>query len=408
MMKIQRDTINRVSLSIIIPSCNRHAYLLKVLGKVLTETSAEIVVSDNSDVPLASEALEGLSHEGRLIYRHHAENLSVVENFERALNMASGQYLIFIGDDDCIGPGLEEIAQWASEEGIDAVVSYRERFIANYYWPGVTSKYFGDGYAGKMFVAQCTGGSFKFNSRAAMCIAASRPGSGLGSMVRAYHGLISRTLINRVVSKYGHLFGGVSPDIYSATLLSYEAKNPYIVDFPFVIPGASPSSTAGEGAAKQDVDTLKNRDHIKRFGEKLEWDPRIPAFYSPITVWAYSQSAAIKLLKDKSIIFNFPSLYLRCFFYYWSYRAEIARSIHCWELDSSVFFILVCCAKAIYAEVSDLFSRAWYKFILPPVSHSGLNTICDGFDLLKNQYVWHRPPSLSRQVQKPRNSDHIC
>jgi glycosyltransferase involved in cell wall biosynthesis len=363
-----------------------------VLHTLVKNTSAEIVVSDNSDQALTAETLAGLGHKSRLIYQHHSEKLSVVDNFERGLQLATGEYLIFIGDDDCVGPEIERITAWAHDENIDAVVSYRNRFIANYFWPDVKSKYFGNGYAGKMFVMHHTGNASKLDVQGAIREAAGRPGSGLGSMARAYHGIVSRTLVNRVVDKYGQLFGGVSPDIYSATLLSYEAQNAYVLDYPFVIPGASPVSTAGEGAARQDTDNLKGREHILRFGNQLKWDTLIPAFYSPITVWAYSHHLALQIVNNSSLTLNFPSLYLRCLFYNWSYRDDIKVSLRQWKSDSFFTAFITSIPKVLVIEFMALVKRVWYKFISPPTAFSDLESIGDAYMLLEKKLPpWRRP-----------------
>ena len=60
--------------------------------------------------------------------------------------MARGRYLMFIGDDDSIGPELRVIMSWIVANNVDATVSYTDSFLANYFWPGVVSKFFGGGY----------------------------------------------------------------------------------------------------------------------------------------------------------------------------------------------------------------------------------------------------------------------
>lgn len=397
----KHQRLDRPLLSIVVPSCNRHRYLLPVLSTLLHETEAEIVVSDNSDAALSPESLLTLGGGTRLVYQHHADRLSVVDNFERGLRMATGDYLIFIGDDDCIGPGIEDIVRWARAEEIDAVVSYRNRFIASYFWPGVKSKYFGDSYAGKMFVNHHTGRAHRLDTKAAIREAANRPGSGLCSMARAYHGIISRALVDRVVAKHGQLFGGVSPDIYSATLLTYEANKVYVLDHPFVIPGASPPSTAGEGAARKDIDGLKDREHIRRFGDALVWDPRIPAFYSPITVWAYSQQLALGLLKDPSLTLSFPALYFRCLIHYWKYRSDIVASMQRWKQDGGNTLLLTAGLQSLLVEGSSLIQRVWYKFLSPPASFANLQTIGDGYALLEKRVgSWDAPTSDSVDLDR--------
>lgn len=362
-------------LSVVIPSCNRQKYLISIVHTLLRETEAEIVISDNSDQPLSLDVLRDFGAGSRVVYVHHSERLSVVENFERAARLATGDYMIFIGDDDCVGPDIEEIVRWAQRQKIDAVVSYSDRFIANYFWPGVVSKYFGDGYAGRMFVAPFTGAAWPLDTRQAIIAAANRPGSGLGSMARAYHGLVSRELVGRVIDKYGRLFGGVSPDIFSATLLTHEAHKAYVVDFPFVIPGASPSSTAGEGAARQDIDGLKKREHITRFGDGLQWDQRVPEFYSSVTVWSYSHQQALDLLGDKALVVNFPRLYVKCLLQYRAHRTEVRVACQHWLQSRSVAELLWGGARGFCGELKLQVKRVWFRFVTPPVAVEGLDTM---------------------------------
>ncbi len=385
--------MQRPLLSIVVPSCNRHRYLVPVLSTLLQETSAEIVVSDNSDEELPASTLASLEGGSRLVYEHHKEKLSVVENFERGLKRATGEFLIFLGDDDCVGPGIENIVRWAKQNQVEAVVSYRHSFIAWYFWPGVKSRYFGDGYAGKMFVGSHTGKVSRLDTHAAIREAASRPGAGLGRMARAYHGIVSRDLVDRVVAKYGRLFGGVSPDIFSATLLSYEARNAVIVDHPFVIPGASPASTAGEGAARKDIDKLQGRDHIRRFGDSLQWDPRIPAFYSPITVWSYSHLLALDLLRDRTMGLNFPALYVRCLMHYRQYRVDILESFGHWRPRAGKATLIPAGARVLGGELFSLAKRVWFKFVSPPQAYAELGTIGDAYMRLKERAgTWSQQP----------------
>lgn len=360
---------------------------------MLCATNSQIVVSDNSDEPLTENLLKNLDNSGRLVYQHHVGKLSVVDNFERALALATGEYLIFIGDDDCVGPNIEDIVQWAKEEQIDAVVSYRDRFVANYFWPGIRSKYFGKGYEAKLFIAKYSGEASPLDTRIAIRDAARRPGHGLGSMARAYHGIVSRELINRVVARYGSLFGGVSPDIYSATLLSYEASRAYLVDFPFVIPGASPKSTAGEGAAREDTDRLKGRDHITRFGDSLCWDERIPEFYSPHTVWAFSQLQALDRLADSSLNMNFSRLYLCCAIQYRSHHRATLKAISSWHKNGgrNLAVGLLC---ALGFEFIGQFSRVWYRFVTPPRSFDKLKTVGDAYAILEQRMAPWSPTTI--------------
>jgi hypothetical protein len=386
--------MNRPLLSIVVPSCNRQRTLLSVLATLVAETAAELVVSDNSDAPLPAEALHALGAGERLVYRHWTERLSVVDNFERGLAMATGEYLLFIGDDDCVGPGIDAIVAWMKRDGIDALVSYRSRFIASYFWPGVKSRYFGDGYEGKLFLSPSSGKAWPIDPRAALAGAADRPGTGLNDMARAYHGIVSRALVERVVARFGRLFGGVSPDIYSATLLTHLAHKPWILDYPFVVPGASPASTAGEGAARQDTDRLDAREHIQRFGAGLVWDERIPAFYSPDTVWAFSHQGALDRLGVPGLALNFPRLYLRCAVMHRRHRAETLAALRVWRRSNGLPTLVLGVLRGLVLEAVAQVRRVWFRFVTPPIATAELATIGDAYRVMQDRLgPWTAPPS---------------
>lgn len=388
--------MSRPLLSIVVPSCNRQTTLLSVLATLVAETAAELVVSDNSDAPLSDESLQALGAGDRLLYRHWTERLSVVDNFERGLAMATGEYLLFIGDDDCVGPGIDAIAAWMKRDGIDALVSYRSRFIASYFWPGVKSKYFGDGYQGKLFLSPFSGKAFPIDKRAALAGAANRPGTGLNDMARAYHGIVSRALVDRVAARFGQLFGGVSPDIYSASLLTHLADKPYILDYPFVVPGASASSTAGEGAARDDRDRLDAREHIKRFGANLKWDERVPSFYSPDTVWAFSHQTALDLLAVPGLGLNFPRLYLRCALMYRQHRTETRAALRVWRGTNGIATLVAGVVGGFFAEAAAQVRRVWFRFVTPPTAHADLATIGDAYAIMREQFgAWVAPAPRS-------------
>lgn len=315
-------------LSVVIPTRNRPKYLLDSIEIALKNVKdVEIIVCDNSDDDGLRSMLGNALRTGRVKYMYSAEPLSVVGNFERALTEVQGEYVIFIGDDDSIGPGLEEIALWAKENQVDSVISYRNAFIASYYWPGVRSKYFGDAYSAQLFVSKFSGQVKAINPILALRQVAQRLGGGLGRLPRAYHGLISRTLIDKIYAQHGHLFGGISPDIYSAALIASMSKRVFVVDFPFVIPGASPVSTAGQGAERSDRGDIRTTDHTARFGKSLVWDPRIPEFYSPHTVWAYSLCKALERVPQLGISPSYGRLYACCFLYYRKNYPELLRAM---------------------------------------------------------------------------------
>lgn len=380
---------NLPKLSIIIPTRNRQDYLLYAVNTIVQYCpSAEIIVCDNSSSDKLRDILAAHISGGNIRYSYSSEYLSVVDNFERALKMSTGKYVMFIGDDDSVGPGLQEVVDWAIEFNVDAVVSYRDKFLVSYFWPGVQSKYYGNGYAANMFVHDFSGEAFKIDPIESLRSVADVCGSsGLGSLPRAYHGLVARSVLDRVTLKHGRVFGGVSPDIYSATLIASECSSAYVVDFPFVIPGASSVSTAGQGAAQSDRTSLRNTEHTARFGDGLIWDELIPEFYSPHTVWAFSLKKALDCAPGLGIAPSYARLYARCLLYNSAYKTEISAAIESWKTIHMVerFRLVIgwAGAKEIWSQIRRIGRRA----ISPraggnAVKFSQLQTIFDAYETL--------------------------
>lgn len=297
-------------ISIVIPTHNRQRYAAAAVAKIAEVLpAAEIIVSDTS----ADETLRDMlpADVGRgidLSYIRPKRKMDVVSHFEAALGHARGDYVMFLGDDDSVGPGLMQVVEWAARNRVDAVFSYGTAFIANYFWPGVRSRFYGDAYAGSLFVNRFDGHARPIDAVAALRGALRDFGRGLGTMPRLYHGLVSRALIDRVRERFGTVFGGVTPDIYSAALISALAENAWQVNYPFCLPGGSPSSTAGTGAAGTDMTSLEGHPHTAAFVD-LQWDPLIPAFYAPYNVWAFSLKKAVDRLGRDDLRPNLARLY---------------------------------------------------------------------------------------------------
>lgn len=353
-------------LSVVIPTRNRTKYLLDSVHVALdTIDDVEIVISDNSDDDGLRAQLAAVLETGKVKYLYSAAELSVVGNFEQALAATSGDYVMFIGDDDAVGPGVENVVRWAQAQQIDAVISYRNAFIASYFWPGVRSKYFGDAYASQLFVNRFSGEAVAVDPVEALRGVAGRLGGGLGNLPRAYHGLVSRQLIERIRQRHGHLFGGVSPDIYSATLIASECERAYIVDYPFVIPGASPSSTAGQGAERSDRGKLRATEHISRFGDGLVWDARIPEFYSPHTVWAYSLCRALERVPQLKVRPAYGQLYASCFLYYRQHYPELFQAMRALAQEQGRLRVGLQFAGGLIKEAAGLVRRVATRLLNP-------------------------------------------
>lgn len=374
-------------LSIVIPTHNRQQYAAITAGKIVAEClNAEVIVSDTSDEQTLPGLLGDLMTHGRVTYVRQPREIDVVSHFEAALRHARGEYIFFIGDDDCVGPQIEAVAEWARAQSIDAVISYRDSFIANYYWPGIRSKYYGDEYAGKLFLHPFSSRAWRLDAAQTVQAALRDLGRGLGSMPRAYHGLVSRALVDRVIAKHGALFGGVSPDIYSAILIASEAAETWCVDFPFCLPGGSAPSTSGSGAARSDTPKLREHPHIRPFRD-LVWDPLIPEFYSPYNVWAYSAKKAVDRLGDTRFRPNFPRLYACCLLYGRDYGDAVGKAVATHAAAFGALHTYPAIVREIVREAAFQAHRLARRALTPRAGGSAerivdLKTIADAYDAL--------------------------
>ena len=310
MLNTAPSAANPPLLSILIPTHNRQTYAAStVIALAKNLPRSEIVVCDTSDEDLLSDKISALVATGRVLHIRPKSDwpMTVVDNFREATQHATGDYLIFIGDDDFVHSSAEAIADWARHQEVDAV---RCTFPASYYWPDFSSRYFGDGYAAKLAIAPFSSSVRPLDTQAAYREALDLLGAGVLRMPRAYLGMVSRTLVQRIEAKHDSLFGGVSPDAYSAALIAGEAAKCVEIDFPFIVPGSSGASTSGQSAQGTHKGRLRDNAHIGPFRD-LVWDPRVPEFYSVPTVWSYSLLKAAERRGDDDKA-NFPRLYAKC------------------------------------------------------------------------------------------------
>lgn len=348
-------------LSVIIPTHNRARYAIPTIKSILQSCDdVEVIVSDTSNDDLISPAFAHISEDHRLKILRPGKPLNVVENFEYALSVAHGTYLTFIGDDDFVSPNICEVARWANEQGVDAI---KNTFPVFYYWPDFRSAYDGDRISGTLRISKFTGKISIHDPKKALDVALDSFGTGVLDMPRAYSGIISKDLANRIVEKYGQLFGGVSPDIYSAALISVESKNCVKIDYPLIIPGASQVSGAGLSKQGKHIGKLRENAYMGAF-INLVWDARIPEFYSVPTVWAYSLLKAIEVAGCDTSKVNFMRLYVKCFVQHPRYHGFIAKPFFCLMKKIGWFNGALLIIVSLYKEIEHFSKRLVNKFVL--------------------------------------------
>lgn len=348
--------------SVIIPTHERSCYAVPTIRSILAlGDEVEVVVCDTSAEDLISPELLDDPNFYRLKLLRPGKKLSVVDNFNTALGAATGKFLTFIGDDDFISEKILDIAIWAEAKKIDSI---KFSFPSLYFWPDFRHKKHEDAIAGTLRISPFSGKVTPHDAKEAAFQALANFGGGVMNMPRAYAGIISMELAMRIQKKYGALFGGVSPDIYSAFLISQETRNCVHVDYPIIVPGASGASTAGQSAQGRHLGALRDNPHIRPFHD-LVWDERIPEFYSVPTVWSYSLLKAVEKKGQFLNYLNFARLYIKCLVYHRKFSAETQKAIkvHIKQVNLGKFFFSL--HKAILLEsiwvTKKLVSRFFQK-----------------------------------------------
>ena len=94
--------------SVLLPTRNGAAYLRDAIASVLAQPypDMELVVSDNASDPDTRDVVSRFSDDPRLKYVRLDRVVTVTENWNIALRASSGDYIVMIGDDDCLLPNF--------------------------------------------------------------------------------------------------------------------------------------------------------------------------------------------------------------------------------------------------------------------------------------------------------------
>ena len=227
-------------ISLVIPSRERAEFLAGCLDAALSiqDPDFEVVVSDNHGCDGTADVVSARNHP-RLIYTRTSARCSMRANFENGLRAATGDYVIFIGDDDGVLPSgiayLRELLEYYRPEA----VAWR---LIQYVWPS-DQMGCGSGYisikASQPYRRTTDQACSKILDR--VCAARLR---SYREAANIYHGCVSRDLIERVrAAQSGIYFRGAIPDVYTSIANLREMSSPLVwAGYPATFGGVSPRS----------------------------------------------------------------------------------------------------------------------------------------------------------------------
>jgi len=105
MVKTMSDNKPRVSIGL--PVFNGEGYLAEALDSILAQTYSdfELIISDNASTDRTPEICRAYAaRDPRIRYYRNAKNLGASPNFNRVLELSSGEYFKWAAYDDVLGP----------------------------------------------------------------------------------------------------------------------------------------------------------------------------------------------------------------------------------------------------------------------------------------------------------------
>ncbi|MDD3419000.1 MAG: glycosyltransferase family 2 protein [Candidatus Gastranaerophilales bacterium] len=224
--------------SVLLPTKNRLELLKFAIESVFEQDyeNWEIIVADNCSEENINEYINSLSDK-RIIYTRSDVPLTVTENWNVANNLARGDYIIMMGDDDALFPGfftkaLNHIEAF-SHPDLVTFPAY------GYLSPGVLNLF-------------PQGGAF---------LTRSYPSAGAFFLEKDYRSNLVRSSLNfhflfgfnmqfflyskRILNKmleYGDFYQGPYPDYYAANMMMFLAETVLQLTSPMVVIGTTPKS----------------------------------------------------------------------------------------------------------------------------------------------------------------------
>lgn len=256
-----------MKISIVIPSRERGAYLRHSLQTALAidDPDLEVVITDNQSTD-GTEAIAGEVDDPRLKYVRTEARVSMRQNFENGLRHATGDYVIYFGDDDGILPGQFPFLRRILETEAPDVLSWS---LPTYGWPieGFGAK------TGTMRYERTR----SFGPVAALDTEALRAHmlacrqDKMTPMPALYHGCVSRAYLEGLRGPTGEVFNSGIPDVHIAYRALFKGGRLMHARHPFSINGFSPASTGNAQHAYASTD--KRSEPAKRFMAESDADP---------------------------------------------------------------------------------------------------------------------------------------
>jgi glycosyltransferase involved in cell wall biosynthesis len=230
--------------SILLPTRNRLEYLKLAVESVLRQDCEdwEITISDNQSRQDVAGYVTSLADERIACSRtKRIVPLPVTDNWNRALALSDGDYVLMLGDDDALLPGYLSRMRELIERFERPDVIYTKALLFTY--PGVDPErpagWLMDHGCGEFFAGARA--PFVLGHERALELVRAAMGFRLRYDFNAQFALVSRALIERLRA-YGDFYQSDFPDYYSMNAAFLGAREIVVDPAPRVVIGVTPKS----------------------------------------------------------------------------------------------------------------------------------------------------------------------
>lgn len=262
-------------LSICVPSRNRQYYFQQTIEGLLRNprTDVEFVFADNSDDPsIMDEYMREVAKDPRVRYLPSEDRaLSMLDNWERTLAAATGDWITVIGDDDFIDPDVMTVI--AKSVAVNPELEAFSWGVVAYTWPTDDSRSHSVFIPFNSFVVKVPRDQplrlmFGWHNSGAV------PSSGFS----IYHAAVSRPLLERIRAMFGNrYFEHPTVDYDMAMKVIATGREFAFCQRPFSVMGSCPQSNS---FAVTRIDDIKARVDVfmSELGRNMDQDPELARF----------------------------------------------------------------------------------------------------------------------------------
>lgn len=228
--------------SVLLPTRERLELLRHAVESVRLQDDPdwEVVISDNASSQDVAGYVASLG-DARVCHSRIDKLLPVTENWNRALDMSRGEYLIMLGDDDALLPGCLRAARGLLEkwDAPDLIYTQALQYAYPGVVPGAAEGFVQVGY--NAFFGPQAKAPFLLRADAAQALVREAMRFRIRYGFNAQHFIFSRRLVDALRPK-GPFFQSPYPDYYAANAMLLAARTIVANPQPLVLIGISPKS----------------------------------------------------------------------------------------------------------------------------------------------------------------------